>query len=229
MTAAMMNKNLRNIINIIKDNFWLKLISLFIAIFIWIYVIGGKKYDINLHAGLKIYALPKGLAISNTLPKKIIVKLRGSKISFMKLNKKIYFRINGSSLLSKKNTLILGQSYLNLPSGIRVVRIYPKIIPVIISRVVVKYIKILPIFKGKFQKGYYLKNISFFPQYVKIKGPEDIVDNLSVITTKKINISNFKNNETVRIKLLDPTKLIKILYNRKININLIVDRIKKNA
>ncbi|MCL4546365.1 MAG: hypothetical protein M1576_01320 [Deltaproteobacteria bacterium] len=64
-----MNKNLKNIKNIVKGNSWLKIISLFIAIFIWIYVIGGKKYDINLHAGLKIYALPKGLAISNTLPK----------------------------------------------------------------------------------------------------------------------------------------------------------------
>ncbi|MHB1665013.1 MAG: CdaR family protein [bacterium] len=224
-----MNKNLKNIKNILRGNSWLKIISLFIAIFIWIYVIGGKKYDINLHAGLKIYALPKGLAISNTLPKKIIVKLRGSKVSFMKLNKKIYFRINGSSLLSKKNTLILSQSYLDLPSNIRVIRIYPKIIPVIISRIVVKYIKVLPLFKGKLKMGYYLKNISFFPQYIKVKGPKDIVDNLSVITTKKININNLKRNALVRINLVDPTKFLKILYNKKININLVIGRIKKNA
>jgi hypothetical protein len=224
-----MNKNIKNIKNILRGNSWLKIISLFIAIFIWIYVIGGKKYDINLHAGLKIYALPKGLAISNTLPKKIIVKLRGSKVSFMKLNKKIYFRINGSSLLSKKNTLILSQSYLDLPSSIRVVSIYPKIIPVIISRIVVKYIKVLPLFKGKLKMGYHLKNISFFPQYVKVKGPKDIVDNLSVITTKKININNLKKNALVRINLVDPTKFLKILYNKKININLVIGRIKKNA
>ncbi|MHB1680552.1 MAG: CdaR family protein [bacterium] len=224
-----MNKNLRNIKNIAKGNSWLKIISLFIAIFIWIYVIGGKKYDINLHAGLKIYALPKGLAISNTLPKKIIVELRGSKVSFMKLNKKIYFRINGSSLLSKKNTLILSQSYLNVPSGIRIVRIYPKIIPVIISRVIIKYIKVLPLFKGKLKTGYYLNNISFFPQYIKVKGPKDIVDNLSVITTKKININNLEKNELIRINLVNPTKFLKILYNKKINVNLVIGRVKKNA
>ena len=48
-------------------------------------------------------------------------------------------------------------------------------------------------------------------------------------TTKKININNLKRNALVRINLVDPTKFLKILYNKKININLVIGRIKKNA
>jgi YbbR domain-containing protein len=219
-----MNKNLENIV---KRNFWLKIISLLFAILIWGYVIGGKKYDVVYNARLNIYSLPKGYAVSNTLPKKVFVKLRGSRIAFMKLNKEIIFKINGSSLLSKKNTLILSRFYLNIPSGIHVIRIHPKIIPVILSRIIVRYIKILPITKGQLGKGYYIRNIITFPQYVKVKGPKDIVDHLSVITTKKINLSKYKSNTVVKTFLIRPTKLIKILYNKKINVNLIIGGLKK--
>lgn len=221
-----MNKSIENII---KRNFWLKVISLLFAILIWAYVVGGKKYDVTYYARLSIYSLPKGYAVSNTLPKKILVKLRGSRIALMRLNKKIIFKINGSSLLSKKNTLILSQSYLNIPSGVRIIRIYPKIIPVLLSRIIVRYIKVLPITKGQLEKGYYIKNIITFPHYVKVEGPKDIVDHLSVITTKKIDLAHYKSNAVIKAFLIRPTKFIKILYNKKVNISLFIGRLKNNA
>lgn len=219
----------RTLEKLIKKNSLIKLFSLIFAMLIWIYVIGGIKHDVTYSAGIKIYSLPKGYAISNTLPKKILVELRGSRITFMKFNKKLVFKINGSSLLSKKNTVVLGQSYLNLPSGIIVVRIYPKIIPVTISRVVTKYIKILPITKGRLKKGYYIRNIIVFPQYVEVKGPKDIVNHLSVITTQKILLDRYSSNKTINAGLLSPTKFIKILYNKKVSVSLIISRIKKNG
>lgn len=212
-----MNKNIENLL---RKNFWLKLLSLCIAIFIWAYVIGGKKQDIVYTVGLTIHSLPKGFAISNSLPEKIRVKLRGSRIALAKLNKNIFFQINGSSLLGKKNTVVLNGSYLDIPSGIRVIEIHPRIIPVIISRVVVRYIKILPVTAGNLKKGYFLKSIDVFPQYVKIKGPHDIVSHLSVITTEDINLTGYKKGKLITVSLKKPTKLIKILYNKKVNISI---------
>ncbi len=221
-----MNKILEKLV---KKNFLIKLFSLIFAILIWIYVIGGIKYNITYNAGIKIYSLPKGYAISNALPKKILVKLRGSRIAFTKFNKKLVFKIKGSSLLSKKNTIILGRSFLNLPSGISVIRIYPKIVPITISRVITKYIKILPITKGRLKKGYYIRNIIVFPQYVMVKGPKDIVNHLSLITTQKIFLDHYKSNKTINVGLLNPTKFIKILYNKNVNVSLIIGRSKKNG
>ena len=214
-----MNKNIENLL---KKNFWLKLLSLCIAIIIWAYVIGGKKHDVIYTAGLIIHPLPKGYAISNILPNNIHVKLRGSKIALGKLNKKIFFKIDGSSLLGKKNTIVLSGSYLDLPSGIRVINIHPKIIPVMVSRVIIRYVKVLPITTGKLQTGYYLKNINVFPQYIKVKGPKDIVGHLSVITTQSIDLSHYKKGELLMVSLRKPTKLVKILYNKKVNVSLTI-------
>jgi hypothetical protein len=86
---------------------------------------------------------------------------------------------------------------------------------------------VLPITSGLPQTGYILKHISVLPQYVPVKGPRDIVNNLSVITTMKININNIDKNKTLSVSLRKPTNLLKILYNKKINVNLIVIKTSK--
>ena len=210
--------------NLIKKNFWLKLFSLIFAVIIWAYVVGGTKRDAVYTAGLAIEHLPKGYAVSNTLPVKIHLKLRGSRIALMKLNKKIIFKINGYSLLAKKNTIILGSAYLNLPNGIKIIKIRPRIVPVIISRIITKYVKVLPVTVGALPNGYILKSMGVFPQYVMVRGPRDIVDHLSVITTMKINLDNIGKNKLLTVSLRKPTKLVKILYNKKVNVNITVER-----
>ena len=210
--------------NLIKKNFWLKLFSLIFAVIIWAYVVGGTKRDAVYTAGLAIEHLPKGYAVSNTLPVKIHLKLRGSRIALMKLNKKIIFKINGYSLLAKKNTIILGSAYLNLPNGIKIIKIRPRIVPVIISRIITKYVKVFPVTVGALPNGYILKSMRVFPQYVMVRGPRDIVDHLSVITTMKINLDNIGKNKLLTVSLRKPTKLVKILYNKKVNVNITVER-----
>jgi hypothetical protein len=209
---------------LVKKNFWLKLFSLIFAVIVWAYVVGGTKQDAVYKAGLAVEHLPKGYAVSNKLPAKIHLKLRGSRIALMKLNKKIIFRINGYSLLAKKNTILLSGSYLNLPNGVKTISIRPRIIPVIISRIVTRYIKILPITSGSIPKGYQLKNMRVFPQYVPVRGPRDIVEHLSVITTMKIDLDNIDKNGQLSVFLRKPTKLIKILYNKKVNVNITLER-----
>ena len=210
--------------NLIKKNFWLKLFSLIFAVIIWAYVVGGTKRDAVYTAGLAIEHLPKGYAVSNTLPVKIHLKLRGSRIALMNLNKKIIFKINGYSLLSKKNTIILGSAYLNLPNGIKIIKIRPRIVPIIISRIITKYVKVLPVTVGAIPKRYILKSMGVFPQYVMVRGPRDIVDHLSVITTMKINLDNIGKNKLLTVSLRKPTKLVKILYNKKVNVNITLER-----
>lgn len=212
-----MNKTLEDLI---KKNFWIKVFSIAFAIIIWAYVVGGKKQDVSYIAGLKIYSLPKGYAISNSLPKKIHIKLRGSRISMVKLQKNIVFMINGSSLLGRKNTVILNDSYLNLPQNVEVISIYPKIVPVVISRIVTRYIAVLPITTGHLWGGYKLEKISVFPRFVKVEGPKDIVDHLDVITTEDIDLNNYRKGMMLSVNLKKPTKKIKILYNKKINISI---------
>lgn len=206
--------------DLIKKNFWIKLFSLVFAVIIWAYVVGGTKQDAVYTAGLIIENLPKGYAVSNNLPKKINLKLRGSRIALMKLNKKIIFKINGNSLLAKKNTIILSDSYLDLPAGIQIIGIRPSIIPIIISRIITRYVKVLPVTSGRLPKGYRVENINVFPQYIPVSGPKDIVGHLSVITTANINLNNIDKNESLTVSLRKPTKLVKILYNKKVNINI---------
>ena len=57
-----------------------------------------------------------------------------------------------------------------------------------------------------------------------VRGPRDIVGHLSVITTMKINLDNIGKNKLLTVSLRKPTKLVKILYNKKVNVNITVER-----
>jgi YbbR domain-containing protein len=113
---------------------------------------------------------------------------------------------------------------LNLPNGVKIIRISPRIIPIIISRIVTRYIKVLPVTAGALPKGYVLRSMAVFPQYVNVMGPRDIVEHLSVITTMKINLNNINKNKLLTVSLRKPTKLVKILYNKKVNVNIAIER-----
>jgi YbbR-like protein. len=126
--------------------------------------------------------------------------------------------------LAKKNTIILGSAYLNLPNGVKIIKIRPRIVPIIISRIITRYVKVLPVTVGTLPKGYILRSIEVFPQYVRVKGPRDIVSHLSVITTMKINLNNIGKNKLLTVSLRKPTKLVKILYNKKVNVNIAIER-----
>lgn len=220
-----MNKKIKeHFKNLIRKNLLLKIISVLFAVIIWGYVVGGTKQEVSLKAGLVLSGLPKGYALSNELPRTVKLKVEGTRVSLMKLDKQVFFNINGYSLLAKKNTVILGNSYINLPQGVKIVSVYPRIIPVNLSRIKKLYVKVLPVTSGTLPKGYYVKSLTVFPKYVPVEGPKDIVGNLAVITTMDINLNGLTGNKFFEEDLRNPTKLVKILYNKKVSVDLKVQK-----
>ena len=216
MTGKRASEIKKVLYGLFRKNLGLKIFSLVFAFIVWLYVIGGSTQDVSYSLRLKIHGVPAGYTISNPLPKSIRVKFRGSRVSLMRLNKNLAFKIDASLLPGKRNTLILSESYLNIPHGVRVIRIYPRVIPITIEKVTRKLERVLPQTAGSLADGFILRKITVKPAFVEVEGPESIVKHLSGIKTGIIDLSKYKRGETLAVSLKKPAKIIKILYNKKI-------------
>ena len=110
----------------ILKNFWLRLISVVIAIVLWLYVNSEKPRNVTFNVSLAPSAVPAGMVIKEILPGKVKVTLSGRLGSFFVLNAKtiklsLPYSIKGDTEILCE---ILPQD-LYIPRGIEVVKIEP--------------------------------------------------------------------------------------------------------
>lgn len=107
----------------------MKLISLFFAITLWFYVLNSEPLELEKNLVVE-YLLPKGLAISNIVPKEVTVRLKGSRTFMRNLfleNEKVYVNLKNQRIKSNSEMEhVIGHPDIPAPFGIQVLSVEPK-------------------------------------------------------------------------------------------------------
>ena len=184
-------------------NDWvLKLISLFFAIFLWYFVVGEDKVDINLLIPVEIVNLPRDLVISNQYKKELDVTVSGSRglirgMSRQNLTKTVDLSGAEPGTVVIRNT----PESLSLPRGIRVMRIQPTHLIFLLDRLVQREAKIKPVIHGSPKKGYELVSVALEPDSIMLNGPDALLSGQNVLETEAIDISGMTTTEVRQVHL----------------------------
>lgn len=111
---------------ILKD-FWIKVISVAIAIALWFYVRGDKQKEIALNVFPSFNVISSGIDIEEVNPAKIKVILSGKFTTLLFLNSKTV-KLNLPLVLTENNTEIfcrISTRDVIVPEGVEVVRTEP--------------------------------------------------------------------------------------------------------
>lgn len=184
-------------------NDWvLKIISLFFAIFLWYFVVGEDKVDVNLLIPVEIVNLPRDLVISNQYKKELDVTVSGSRglirgMSRQNLTKTVDLSGAEPGTVVIRNT----PESLSLPRGIRVMRIQPTHLIFLLDRLVQREAKIKPVIHGSPKKGYELVSIELEPDSIMLNGPDALLSGQTVLETDPIDISGMTATEVRQVHL----------------------------
>jgi YbbR domain-containing protein len=74
-----------NLREMVAHNFGLKIMSLFLAMVLWLFVAAEKDSEISLSVPVEIANIPTGLVVVSQLPSRIDVRVAGPKILIMSL------------------------------------------------------------------------------------------------------------------------------------------------
>ncbi len=218
--------DIKRIVNkFLRENFLARLISLIIAIILWVYVNYENLPERYMSVPLKIKNIPKHLTIANNIPSNISVKIKGKDDiiqTFSARNIEAYIDLKNG--IEGKNIINISTK-LKKRSHIRIVYTIPKNVKVVLEKTFRKEVPVSPTIINTPAEGYIKAGETFFPTSVVIEGPASIVREINVIRTKPIDIGGVTGSIYKNVEFDLPNEFVHTVNYHFINIKI---KIKQN-
>lgn len=182
-------------------NWVLKLISFFFALFLWYFVAGEDKVDMNVFIPVEIVNLPRDMVISNQFKKQLEVTVSGQPSLIRGLsNQHITRSVDLSHAEPGKVVINNTPDSIPFPWGVSVLRLQPSQITLLIDRLIEKELPIRPRATGSPPEGYDY-SIVLEPAAITISGPKTVLDEEQYLTTNLFDIAGLKTTTLKQVSL----------------------------
>ncbi|HEX6043136.1 MAG TPA: CdaR family protein [Pyrinomonadaceae bacterium] len=212
---------------IFLEDWSLKLLSLAIAIVLWL-VVTGQNEPVTAHVNVQLnFIRPQLLEISNDPPRSVDVMLTGSRNKLDDLTAlDLVATVDLSDQHAGERILRLAdKAQIALPQGVKVDGFQPSAIPIRLETILERQIAIEPKLEGKPADGYEVYSVRPSKGSVTVRGPESRVNALQKVFTESIWLSGHKESFTAKsvgidvadakVDLLDPVVNIEIEIGEK--------------
>jgi len=209
-------------------NWVLKLVSLFFALFLWYFVVGEDKVDMNVTLPVEIVNLPRDLIISNQFKKQIEVTISGQRSLIRGMAEQ---HISRSIDLSKAapGTVVIQNdpASISLPRGLSILRVQPPTLTLLLDRLIQKELPIKSELVGKVHKDFRLDSVTVDPLTIKISGPQSILDQEENLSTAPIDINGLNQSAVKQVSLDLKHEISDLIGEPVVAVRLNVSELKK--
>ncbi len=192
---------------LVSKDWFLKFVSLFLAVILWYYVGGENRVDKNVMIPIEIINLPRDLVISNQFKKEIEVTVSGPRALILDMtNKAITRQIDLSAATPGTMVIENSNQHIPVPRGITVQRVQPSSIILSLDKLIQKRFPVIAKTVGRPAAGYVLKELHTEPDVISITGPQTVLSRIDELYTNAINLDGLKRSTQMQIPLeLDPS------------------------
>jgi YbbR domain-containing protein len=188
--------------NVFTENFGLKLIAVFLAIVLWIYVTSRGQSEISIDVPIEFKSVPTGFEIVNSNVKTVSLSIKGQERT-VKHVKPADIRVSLDLGKAKKGegTYYINREDIRVPHAITVTNINPSTVKVVVGETVTKTVGIVPIIIGQPEKGYAIKSITVTPSTIVIEGIKSEIRKVKKLRTEQIDVTGADATFTLDVKL----------------------------
>jgi YbbR domain-containing protein len=191
------------------EDWSLKLLSLAIAIVLWM-LVTGQNQPVTAHLNVQLnFIRPQSLEISNDPPRTVDVMLTGSRNKLDDLTSlDLVATVDISDQRAGERVLRLAdRAQISLPQGIKVDGYQPSAIPIRLEEIVDRQVTITPKLEGQPADGFEVYGVYPNKGSVTVHGPASRVNTLQKVLTESIWLAGHKESFTasnVAIDVPDP-------------------------
>jgi YbbR domain-containing protein len=221
-TPAEPNRAEKLLRRIFLEDWSLKLLSLAIAIVLWL-LVTGQNEPVTAHVNVQLnFIRPQSLEISNDPPRTVDVMLTGSRNKLDDLTSlDLVATVDISDQRAGERVLRLAdKAQISLPQGIKVDGFQPSAIPVHLEPIVERQVAVEPKLEGKPPDGFEIYGVNSSKGSVAVRGPASRVNALQKVETESIWLAGHKNNFTAanlainvpdpKVDLIDPVVTVDV-------------------
>jgi YbbR domain-containing protein len=191
------------------EDWSLKLLSLAIAIVLWL-LVTGQNQPVTAHVNVQLnFIRPQALEISNDPPRTVDVMLTGSRNKLDDLTTlDLVATVDLSDQRAGERVLRLAdKAQIPLPQGIKIDGFQPSAIPVRLEEVVDRQVAVEPKVEGKPADGFEIYAVYPNKGSVAVRGPASHVNALQKVSTETVWVSGQKETfvaSSVTLDVSDP-------------------------
>lgn len=214
-------------------NWVLKLLSLLFALFLWYFVVGEDKVDMNVTIPVEIVNLPRELVISNQFKKQLEVTVSGQRSLIRGMaDQHISRTIDLSKAIPGTVVIQNHPDSISLPRGLSILRVQPPTVTLLLDRLVQKEFSIKPVLTGKVHPDFKLDSVTVEPATLEISGPQSILAQESVLNTSPVDINGLNQSAVKQASLALTSEIADLIGEPvvavRLNINELINEMEFN-
>jgi YbbR domain-containing protein len=202
---------LRPLKNLLLRNRQLKLVSLSLALLLWIALNGEPKSEVSFKVPLEFRNSPKTVEILGDTLNWVDVRVSGRSSILKRMEaSNLTASIDLSDWSWGERTYSLGEANLTVPFGVTVIKITPNIIRLRFERTERKTVEIRPRVIGSPAEGYRIIGVSCDPDHADLEGPASHLAAVETISTDSLDITGKSSRVTARLHLYVQDPLVRL-------------------
>ena len=167
-----------------------KLLSLAIAVAIWIAVAREPELATSLSVPVELKNIPDDLDIGSAVPDQVHLEIRGpsGRLSRDNLTNAAMILDLGDAHAGERTYTVRAANF-NLPFGVSFYRAVPSQITLRFDHLASQSVKIFPRYSKPPQAGYRIRTYVLEPENIRIRGPEERVKRIDRVWTDPVDLS----------------------------------------
>ena len=212
----------------ITKNTTIKVISLVLAIILWVFVKSKSGGEVGLVVPLEFYRVPPNLIVTNVTDEAINVRITGSVIQLQSLStREVRARIDLSRARPGTNSFDILPDNFSISKALDITQISPSSVKVDLDHVTEKTLHLKPIVEGKPASGYRVSKITVDPPYINLQGARNQLTDLKEVATEAVDISGLTENVEVEVPLRIADLRLKKAVKRTAKVTIVVEEERK--
>jgi YbbR domain-containing protein len=213
---------LRYFRNLLLRNLRLKVVSLTLAVLLWIALNGEPKSEIGLKVPLEFRNSPKGVEVlgeTNTVD----IRLSASSSIVKRIDaSEVTAFIDLSEWTAGERTYSLSESNLTVPFGVAISKITPNKIRLRFEQTARKIVKVRPRILGKPAEGHTIVAVACQPDQAELEGPASHLSPLESVSTDSLDISGRASTFSARLHLYIEDPLVRLAADQETRVEVTI-------
>jgi YbbR domain-containing protein len=212
----------------VLHNFGLKLLSLVVAVLLWMAVTRDPMAEVALNVPIEFHNSPEHLEISSETIPQVQVRVRGPVREVRELSAaEVHAVIDLANVQAGERTYDLAPRLIHVPDGISVVQAVPAQIRISFDRRETRQVEVKPRVIGTFATGYRIEKVMALPQAVTIVGPATHVRGVETAITDPVDASGVVGTATFLTHAYVSDPLVRLTDSSPIRVTVVTEKQKK--
>ncbi|MGB9235990.1 MAG: CdaR family protein [Terriglobales bacterium] len=207
------------------ENFIYKLISLLLAVGLWLAVARTPVAEIEMRVPIEFRNLPDSLEIDSATFTEAEVRLRGPERVLHGMSPAdVKAEVDLSNMQTGERTFDLTARHVHVPDDIEVVQIIPGQFHLSFDSRDTRTVDVHPRITGTFATGMRVGQVIADPPNVTVTGPRRRLEKLETATTDPIDASGTMDRETFVTQAYVADPLVQVVHPRPVRVTVIMER-----